>query len=157
ADLRDSEGRDDPLERPPPGLLDVRVEVLRALAGEPIQSLEVFDRQPEEVAAALDQAGLEELLKRLPASALDVHTAYEVAELLAHTGWTRDVGTVMADGTLVAHDRGGTHRAGRGHVPFGRVARPFLGEGTDHFGDDVAGLLQNHVVANADVLPPHLV
>ena len=50
-----------------------RVQVLGALAGEPVERLQVLDREPEEVAAALHQAALEELAQDGPAGALDVH------------------------------------------------------------------------------------
>ena len=49
--------------------------LLGALPREPIQALEVFHAEPVEVAAALDEPGLEELFEDLPAGTLDVHPA----------------------------------------------------------------------------------
>ena len=85
ADLRDAEAVEHARERPPARLLDRPVEVLGALAREPVERLEVLDGQPEEVGPAADDAALEQLLEDRPAGALDVHPAAadEVAELLA--------------------------------------------------------------------------
>src|SRR5258706_9412008 len=104
------------------------MEVLRALAREPVQPLEIFDREAVEVAADLDEPGLEELLEDLPAGALDVHPApsHEVLELLRHPRRAGEVRAVMADGALVLDDRRVANRAAIGHGERALRARPLL-------------------------------
>src|SRR4029453_2735244 len=157
ADLRDPERGDDPLERTLLRLLDVAVEVLGALAAEPVQPLEVLDGQPEEVAALRYEPGLEQLLERLPAGTLDVHPADEVAELLADAGWAGGIRAVVADRSLVPDDRGPADGTRGRHVVLALVARPLLRQRSHDFRDDVARFLQDHVVADPDVLPADLV
>src|SRR5262249_34855736 len=132
ADLGNAERGDDPLDRATASLLDRRMEILGALACEPVQALEVLHGEPEEVTAALHEPGLEQLLQRLPAGALDVHAADEVAELLADPGGARRVWAIVADGALVPNDGRAAHRARGGHVPLRWRPRSLLGEGPDH-------------------------
>src|SRR5205814_10613092 len=107
ADLRDPEPREDPFKRAASRLLDGGVEVLCALAAEPLEALEILDREPVEITAPLDEPGLEKLLEGLPAGALDVHPAApdEMLELLGDTCRTGGVRAVMGDRALVPHYR----------------------------------------------------
>ena len=122
-------------------------------------ALEILDDQSVEVAAALDMPRLEELLEDLPAGALDVHPAAprEVAELLADPRRARGVRAVVAHGALVADDGRAADRAGRGHLVLALGAGPPLDERPDDLRDHVAGLLEDHPVADPDVLAPDLV
>jgi hypothetical protein len=95
----------------------------------------------------------------VPAGALDVHPAptYEVAEALDDLGRTERVRAAVADLALVLDDLGMTDRTGRGHLPDPLCTRPPLHEGTDDLRDHVAGLLEDDLIADPDVLAPHLV
>ena len=81
----------------------------------------------------------------------------EVAELLADAGRARGVGAVVADGALVADDRGPADRAAAGMSHSRSSPVRFSGERPDDLRDHVAGLLEDHVVADPDVLAPDLV
>ena len=135
------------------------MEVLGALAREPVERLEVLHREPVEVAAGAHEAAVEELLHDHPAGALDVHAAAtrEMPELLAHACRTREVGAVVTDRALVLDHRGATHRAARRHHELALRAGASLEDGPHHLRDDVAGLPEHDVVADADVLASHLV
>ena len=63
----------------------------------------------------------------------------------------------MADGALVADDRRAADRARRRHLELALGAGPLLDERPHDLGDHVAGLLEDHVVADPDVLAAHLV
>src|SRR5439155_8451446 len=145
ADLRNPQCREDPLERSSSGTLYRAVEVLCALAGEPIQGFEILDREPVEVAPPADDPPLEELAEYSPPGSLDVHAAAprEVAELLPDAGRALEIRAVVADGSLVADDRRVAHRAAGRHFVLALGTRPPLGDGSDDFGDDVAGLLEH--------------
>jgi hypothetical protein len=80
-----------------------------------------------------------------------------MAELLPDTRRAQRVWAVVADGVRVADDGRVAHRAALGHVPFALCAGPPVGDDANDLGDDVARLVQDHVVADADVLAPHLV
>ena len=157
-------GHPEPVEharqRPPDARpRDPAVEVLRALAREPVERLELLDGQPEEVARGLDHAPLEELRQDRPAGALDVHPAApdEVAELLATAGRAAGVRAVDADRALVLDDGRAAHRAGRRHRELALGAGPPVDDRADDLGDDVAGLLEHDPVPDPDVLAAELV
>ena len=107
----------------------------------------------------MDHPALEELLEDRPAGALDVHpaAAQEMGELLGAARRAGEVRAVVADRALVADDRRPADRAGLRHLEDALGARPPLREGADDLGDDVAGLLEHHLVADPDVLAAHLV
>ena len=83
--------------------------------------------------------------------------ADEVPELLGHPGRAGGVRAVVADRALVADDRRVADRAALRHVPFPLGARPPLDDRPDDLRDDVAGLLEDDVVADPDVLAAELV
>ena len=69
----------------------------------------------------------------------------------------RRVRAVDADRALVPDDRRAAHRARGGHDELALVAGPLVDERADDLGDDVAGLLEDHPVADPDVLAADLV
>ena len=135
------------------------MKIFGTLAREPLQALEVLDRQPEEVATALHQPALEKLLQDVPAGALDVHAAAprEMRELLGHPGRTGEIRAVVADGALVLDDRRSTDRAGIGHLELAFSTGPALGDRPDDLGDHVARLLEDHPVPDPQILPADLI
>ena len=135
-----------------------RVEVLRALPGEPLQRLELLHGQREEVRAPVDHAALKELREDGPAGALDVHAAAadEVLVRLRQARRADRVRAVVAHGAVVLDDRlahtGQVAAPGtRGHL------RVVLEDRPDDLRDDVAGLLEDDGVSDPDVLAPDLV
>ena len=157
ADLRDAERGQQPLERATARLLDRAVEILGALAREPVEALEVVDGEPEEVSPGLDQAPLQQLLKNMPARALHVHPAGKEPELLGDARRAGQVRAVVADGTVVANDRGPADRARDRHLVLALGASPTLEDRPDDLRNDIARLLEDDGVADQNVLPPDLV
>ena len=102
---------------------------------------------------------LEQLFQCLPAGALDVHPAAadEMPELLADARRAGRVRAVVADRALVADDGRPADGAGRRHLVLTLGAGPLLDQRPDDLGNHVAGLLENHVIADPDVLAPDLV
>ena len=159
AHLGNAERVQHPRQRPPARPFDRSLQVLGALAGEPVEADEVVDRQAVEVAARLDQAARQQLLQHGPAGALDVHPAAagEMGELLGQPRRAFLVGAVVADRALVADYRRPADRARRRHLEFALGTRPPLRQRPNHFRDDVAGLLQHDPVPYPQVLAPDLV
>ncbi len=135
------------------------MQVLRALAREALERLELLDAQAEEVAALTDQATLEQLLEYLPAGAVDVHraTADEMLELLPHSSRAGQVRAVVTNGLGIAHDRRAAHGTDGGHLELALAAVAPLDERSDDLGNDVARLVQDDVIADEHVLAAHLV
>ena len=152
-----------------------------ALASEPrqgddlagLETHEVLALEAVQVGDVADQPLLVEQHDRLLADALDVHGALadEVLDALHELRRARAVGTAHGDLTGLAHGLGAAGRADVGHRPLGQGEVPLLAahpppfgvvglpgrHGTDDLRDDVAGALQDHVVAGPDVLAPDVV
>ena len=103
----------DPVEGPHAGTLDRDVQVLRALAREAIERLDVFNGQAEEVTARLDQTALEHwLTDPLTADVLDDLVDADVeperpAQQAAAAATEGPLAgkTVVVTGTLTGFDR----------------------------------------------------
>ena len=136
-----------------------RWQVLGALPPEPLERLEILDGEAVEVGSTAHEAGGQQLFEDLPAGALDVHPAAadEVGELLADARRAARVRAVVAHRALVAGHGRAAHRTRLGHLELALVPGPPLDERPDDLGDDVARLLEDHVVADPDVLAAHLV
>ena len=80
-----------------------------------------------------------------------------MAEFLADPRRADEVRAVDPDGALVLDDRRVADRTALGHGVLALGAGPAIDDGPDDLRDDVAGLLEDHPVADPDVLAPDLV
>ena len=134
-------------------------EVLRRFFGEALQLGELLGRQAVEVGEVLHQAAVDELLDGRVAEALDVHRAAraEVLQTLFELGGAG--GVHAAPVGLALRPEG--HAAARGTLGRERVLHGVRGTPGGHdlhdIGNHVAGALDEHGVAHADVLAPDLV
>ena len=165
AHLWHAEGVDDPRERPSLGVLDALVDVRRALLRESIEIEELLLREREQVRGIGHEAPRLQLLDEGPPDALDVEATArdEVPDPLTRLcracrvrAAERDLAFAVLDGGL-AHRTALRHRELRFAL---RSALPLLHDrwlDPHDLGDDIAGALDDHAIADADVEPPDLV
>ena len=134
-------------------------QVLRALLGEPLELDQGLDREVVEVGDVAHQPARDQLVDQLVAEAVDVHgaAAAEVADALLDL---RRAGGVDAARDRLAFrlDRlAAAHRAVVGQAVLLLVSGAFLDDHLHHVGNDVTGALDQHPVADPDVLAVDLV
>ena len=106
-----------------------------------------------------DQPLLHQPADELLADPVDVHRAPgdEVPQALVAARRARAVRAVVLRLALGPHDGRVAHRAALGHRPHRPALARLLGRRADHLGDHVAGPLDDHAVALADVLAADVV
>ena len=159
--MADGQAGEEAVERSLLRPLDRRDQVLGRFLAHALQVGQGRHVQPVEIGQAPDQAARDELLDQLLAQAVDVHgvamgiVLQPPLELLGAERWR--VRAAIVDLVRIANDR----RAAVGTVSgedernLGAVATFVLDP--DDLGDDLAGLLDHHGVADADVLAGDLV
>ena len=167
-DVPDGQRDEDPPERAGPSRSRARSSSFsalavsgRALAGAPVAGEEraapqVVGGEQEDVALVGHDPLVEQRHRRLEPEALDVEGAArrQVEDPLAQLGRAGPlVGAPDVDVALLrGRERGAARRAVRGHHERALRAGALLHHGTEHLGDDVAGLAQEDEVADEHAL-----
>ena len=159
ADVADAEAVEEARQRRLPARGDVRDQARRALVAHALEALERFLGQRIDVRQRRHHAGVDELVDDLLAEPLDVERA-PAGEMedreLALRGAEQAAAAAVIDAALLARDAAAAHRAFARHAEIRNVAVARTIDPADHFGDDIAGAPDDHRVADAHVLAPHL-
>ena len=158
-DMGHAEGVEQPVQRHPPAGGDARDQVVGGAAGEAVQLQHLLPGQPEEVGGVLHVAGFDQGGDDHRAHPLDVQgrAAGEVDEPLPALRGTERIDTAAGHLPVLADELGETHGAGGRRHPGRGVRGTLVQHHPDDLGDDVAGLVDDHGVAGANVLARHLV
>ena len=144
--------------------LDLGEEVVERLLADALEREQLLPavREVVDVGHAGDEAQLRQAVGELFAEALDVHRPAR-GEVLDRAGDARraaEVGAVVLGTAGVLHDGGAADRAAFGHREAAQLVLSTLAAGEDgahHFGDDLAGALDDDVVADEQALGLDLV
>ena len=152
--LPDAEGKEEPPQTGRFGLLNGGDQVFGALFAHALQLLHILHLQVVEVARALHQPRSHQSLHYSGAEVLDIHgiPAGEVHQMAQPLGGTLRTGAANVGAVLVpCHRRSADRACGGQEIRFGPL-RAFLLEHRDDLRDDLPRLLDQHCVANADIL-----
>ena len=125
-----------------------------------LQTGHVLGFEAVEVGHGLDQFLIHQGVHQLVAQAVDVHGAprREVLDRLALLGAAdQAAGAARHHAVVGAQNLAAAHRALGGQVDFPGVLGAPLGDRAHHLGNHVAGAVDHHAVADADVQPADLV
>ena len=157
ADLRDVQPEEHARERLLLRALDRLPGARRRDLGESLELGELLRGEPVEVRQRADDPLVPELLDRASADVLDVERRPDpVVQRLQAARRARAVRAAVHDLALGPHDLRRAERAALRHPPRLR-ARLVLARGPDDLRDHVTGALDDHEVADADVLAPDVV
>ena len=128
--------------------------VPRRLFSHTFQIRQLVSGQKVQVRRGLDQLLIDELLDDGGAYAVDVHgvPAGKVGQISVELGGTLRAGAADGRTVLVSDNRRAAHGAELGKAVGLGVLWPEVPEDLYHLGDDLTGLLQDHRIADTDVL-----
>ena len=157
--MQDAQGRYHGGERAGLARLDGCEEVLGALLAHALQRNELLARQPVDVRVVPDEPLVQQDGHQPLSESLDVHrpSRDEVLEPLVALGLARGVHAPVHGLALLADDGRAADRAVRRHLEGNLGTGAPFHDRPDHLRDDLAGTLDDDVVADADVLPPDVV
>ena len=152
-DKANAQGGQQPVDRALLALLDAGLQVLHALFAVAFERADLIPGQVVDVGQVVDIALAHKQLGLLDAKALDVHRpardeVLDRAHQLARAGAVDAVGGRFA---RRAHERLAADGAGGGHGPDPLFAGAQFGQRAQDLGDHLAGPLDDHLVADADV------
>src|SRR5215213_2988395 len=157
--VRDTECKDEPLQRTLLAHLDRSTQVVDTGFSQALQLCDRFPVQRIDVAEVLDHSQINESVCKLFTEALDIHPAarYEVMDVALELRWTSGVRAKSDCFAFSAVSRRAADRAKLWHNEFQLVSSSPLGDDLDDLRDDIAGALNDNAIADANVFAPDLV